>query len=326
MENVGLSKHRGGDDVPTWSAFYKLDSDNGLQISELSIIIRVSGVRVPPPLLSREQGVRSSGSKAFPTADSCSSLPTLLALHDRPVVLRNRRRADLRAVHAGEAPEVGGRRQSHADASRAAGRFQRVDDRRLCARPGADDGRHDAGAGGRRRWREDARGKLGALVAERSRGKGGTGKGGSVEHPAGRHRRAVRRADGDRLRARAPPTSTSIRKKTSSLVQLRVDGVLETLRKLPKSIHNAAHQPLQSAVADGHRRAAHGAGRAVLPMPGPAAAADPHPRRDPAHDARRTAHAAAARGRDRAAHAQPAGHVGPGAANVRRRTPRRSKA
>ena len=71
------------------------------------------------------------------------------------------------------------------------------------------------------------------------------------------------------------------------LVQLRVDGVLETLRKLPKSIHNALISRFKVLVADGHRRAADGPGRPVLSVPGSGAAADSHADRDAADDARR---------------------------------------
>ena len=120
---------------------------------------------------------------------------------------------------------------------------------------------------------EDAnRGKLGSLIQKLTR-KGGRGKAdGSEDHQAD----IVEICD-ELMEIAFERGASDIHidpEENIVLIQLRVDGVLETLRKLPKSIHARDHQPLQSAFAHGYRRAAHGTGRTILPMPGAAAAAD----------------------------------------------------
>ena len=108
----------------------------------------------------------------------------------------------------------------------------------------------------------------------------------------------------------ARPTSTSIPRRRSSSCRFRVDGELETLRKLPKALHSAGRQPVQGAGEHGHRRdaASRRTGGSSSPL-GPQQAQGEHSRRVPAHDARRAAHAAAVGAGHRAAHAQPARHV-----------------
>ena len=193
--------------------------------------------------------------------------------------------------------------------------------------PGLELTTADTAAGRRRRRRRRrSRGKLGALVAALTRKeRRGKGKRSSIREPD-----IVALCDElmeiafERERVRHPHRSGREHHPRSSSAST---ACWKRCESCPSRIHSAAHQPLQGArrkMDIAERRMAQD-GRFFQCL-GPEQRRDPHSRRDAAHDARRADHAAAAGRRNRAAHAQPARHVGGGAADVRRRTPARSRA